>query len=57
MQPAERLWPPTNEALTNRLFEEIGQSEEALVERRAELLDQAEVIKNLTNYHWCSQAT
>jgi transposase len=33
LQPAERLWPLTNEAIANRLFEGISQIEEALVQR------------------------
>ncbi len=56
LQPAERLWPLTNEAVANRLFEEIGELEEVLVERCVELLDQAETIRGLTNYHWWPQA-
>jgi len=56
LQPAERLWPLTNEALANGLFEEIGEIEEALMERCAELHDQSELIRNLTNYHWWPQA-
>jgi transposase len=56
LQPAERLWPLTNEAVANGLFEEIEEIEEALVERCLELLDQTETIKNLTNYHWWPQA-
>ena len=56
LQPAERLWPLTNEAVANGLFEEIEQMEEALVNRCIELLDQAETIRNLTNYHWWPQA-
>ena len=52
LQPAERLWPLTNEAVANRLFEKIEQMEEALVERCVQLLDQAEAIRGLTNYHW-----
>ncbi len=55
LQPAERLWPLTNEALANRLFEEIEEIEEILMERCLELLDQAETIRNLTNYHWWPQ--
>jgi hypothetical protein len=51
LMPAERLWPLTNEAIANRLFEEIEELEEALVERCIELLDQAETIRGLTNYH------
>ncbi len=56
LQPAERLWPLTNEAIANRLFEEIEQVEEALVERCVELLDQTETIRGLTNYHWWPQS-
>ncbi len=57
LQPAERLWPLTNEAIANRLFEEISSKmEQALVERCVELLDQAETIRGLTNYHWWPQA-
>jgi transposase len=35
LMPAERLWPLTNEAVANRLFEKIEELEEALVERWA----------------------
>jgi transposase len=56
LQPAERLWPLTNEAIANRLFEEISQIEQALVQRCVELLGQASIISNLTNYHWWPQA-
>ena len=55
LQPAERLWPLTNEAIANGLFEEISEMEEALVERCVQLLDQAETIRDLTNYHWWPQ--
>ena len=50
LQPAERLWPLSNEALANGLFEEIEQIEQALLHRCVELLDQAELIAGLTNY-------
>ena len=56
LQPAERLWPLSNEAIANRLFEEISEVEDALVERCVELLDQAGTIKDLTNYHWWPQS-
>jgi transposase len=55
LQPAERLWPLSNEAIANRLFEEISQVEEALLERCLQLLGQAETIRDLTNYHWWPQ--
>ena len=56
LQPAERLWPLTNEALANRLFEEIGELEEALVKRCVQLLEQPEIIRDLINYHWWPRA-
>jgi hypothetical protein len=56
LMPAERLWPLTNEGVANRLFEEIEELEEALVERCLELLDHTEIIRDLTNYHWWPQA-
>jgi len=56
LQPAERLWPLTNEGVANSLFEEIEQIEEALVKRCVELLDQPRTIRELTNYHWWPQA-
>jgi transposase len=57
LMPAERLWPLTNEAVANGLFEEIEELEEALAERCVELLDQTEAIKDLTNYHWWPEAS
>jgi hypothetical protein len=56
LQPAERLWPLTNEAVANRLFEQIGELEDTLMERCVELLEQTEAIRDLTNYHWWPQA-
>ena len=56
LQPAERLWPLANEGVANRLFEEIEEMEEALVERCVQLLDQPEAIRGLTDYHWWPQA-
>ena len=56
LMPAERLWPLTNEAVANGLFEEIEELEETLAERCVELLDQTEAIRDLTNYHWWPQA-
>jgi transposase len=55
LQPAERLWPLSNEALANSLFEEIEQIEQTLKHRCVQLLDQAELIEGLTNYHWWPQ--
>ncbi len=56
LMPAERLWPLTNESVANGIFEEIEEIEETLMERCVQLLDQAESIRKLTNYHWWPQA-
>jgi len=56
LQPAERLWVLTNEAVANGVFEEIEEVEETLMERCLELHDQSELIRDLTNYHWWPQA-
>ena len=55
LMPAERLWPLTNEALANSLFEEIAQIEEASGQHCVELLGQPEAIRDLTYYHWWPQ--
>jgi hypothetical protein len=52
LMPAERLWPSSNEAIAERLFEEISEVEEALLERSHQLLGQAMAIRDLTTYHW-----
>lgn len=56
LQPAERLWPLSNEAVANRYFEEIEDMEEALVERCVALLDQPEIIRSYIRYHWWPEA-
>ncbi len=56
LMPAERLWPLTNEAVANGMLEEIEEMEEARIERCVQLLDQAELIKGLANFHWWPQA-
>jgi len=45
----------SNEALANGLFEEFEEIEQTLMHRCVELLDQAELIEGLTNYHWWPQ--
>jgi hypothetical protein len=56
-QPSERLWPLSNEGVTNRDFEEIEELEESLVERYVVLCNQPEVIHWYTYQHWWPQAT
>ena len=47
LQPAERLWPLVNEA-----FESIDEVEELVYQRCRRLLQQQEMIRGLTLYHW-----
>ena len=46
LQPSERLWPLSDEAVANRHFEPIEDLEEALVGRCVALRDQPEVIRS-----------
>ena len=52
LQPAERLWPLTNEPLVNQAFEGIEQVEDLVYQRCQRLLRQQELIRGLTFYHW-----
>ncbi len=56
LQPAERLWPLSEEAVANRHFEEIGEMEEALVERCVALRERPEVLRSYLRYHWWPNA-
>lgn len=52
LQPAERLWPLTNEPIANRTFVDLDQLETVLSERCRVLLKQPEMIRGFTHYHW-----
>ena len=52
LQPAERLWPLSDEGVANRYFEEIEELEEALVERCVALRERPGVIGSYIRYHW-----
>lgn len=56
LQPAERLWPLANEAVANRLFEDLDGLEEVLVERCVALLERTGLIRSYTLYHWWPRA-
>lgn len=56
LQPAERLWPLVNERMANRLFEDLGELEEALVERCLTLSGEPELIRDHTGYYWWPKA-
>jgi transposase len=56
LQPSERLWPLSEEALANRYMEQIEQLEEALVDRCAALSERPEIIRSYIRYHWWPNA-
>lgn len=55
LQPAERLWPLTNEPIANRTFAHIEELEEVVFERCRRLLEEKKLIQGMTNYHWWPQ--
>lgn len=52
LQPAERLWPATNEAIANRSFESLDQLEDVVAHRCRVLLNRQAFIRGLTGFHW-----
>ena len=56
LQPSERLWPLSDEAVANRYFEEIEELEEAIAARCVALGAQPEVIRSYTRYNWWPNA-
>jgi hypothetical protein len=56
LQPAEHLWPLTNEAVANRHFASLAALDAALAERGLALGDQPEAITTATRFHWWPEA-
>ncbi len=56
LQPAERLWPLTNEAIANRSFANLDELETATAHRCRVLLKRRDLIKRLTNFYWWAEA-
>jgi hypothetical protein len=52
LQPAEHLWPLSNEAICNRLFDSIQDLEDAQCTRCCQLQEQRELVRSLTLFHW-----
>lgn len=52
LQPAERLWPLVNEPVVNESFESLDELEQVIFRRCQVLLEQPELIRGLTNFHW-----
>ena len=55
LQPAEHLWPLTNEALVNRHFATIEDLEEAQLAHCATLQARPDRIQSTTRFHWWPQ--
>ena len=56
LQPAERLWPITNESIANQSFESLDQLEDTLAHRCRGLIDRPSLVRGLTNFYWWSNA-
>lgn len=56
LQPAERLWPLTNEAIANRSFASLDELEAVTTHRCRVLLKRPQLIKGLTNFYWWADA-
>jgi transposase len=55
LQPAERLWTLVDEPIANRSFETLEDLEEVLFRRCQSLLQQQDLIRGLTGFHWWIQ--
>jgi len=56
LQPAERLWPLTSEAIANQAFGSLDALEEVTAQRYRALMKQPELIQGLTCYYWWPKA-
>ena len=52
LQPAERLWPRTDEAIANRPFASLDALETKLQERCLQLNSQTDLITRHTSFNW-----
>jgi DDE superfamily endonuclease len=55
LQPAERLWPLTNESLANRHFQDLEALQTVQAQRCLALQAMPEVVRAHTNFHWWPQ--
>jgi len=52
LQPAERLWPLTNEPIANQHFARLNDLDEVLADRCCSLADDPDRIRAETLFHW-----
>ena len=55
LQPAERLWPLTDEVLANRTFASLAELDHALGDHCVHLTQQTDRLRALTRFHWWPQ--
>ena len=56
LQPTERLWPLTNEALANKHFHDLDQLQEVQTQRCLTLQALPNIIHAHTQFHWWPQS-
>ncbi len=52
LQPAERLWPLTNQVLLNRNFADLDELEQVQADWCLLISERTQQVKALTCYHW-----
>jgi len=52
LQPAERLWPLTNEPLANRTFPDLAALDAVLAEQCVRLVEHPDRVRAQTLFHW-----
>lgn len=52
LQPAERLWPLSNEPLANRVFNSLDELQDVQAERCRWLQAHPDIIRGRTFFHW-----
>lgn len=52
LQPAERLWPSTNESIANQSFDSLDELEDRLAHRCRVLIQRPDFVRGLTGFHW-----
>ena len=57
LQPAERLWPLTNEPLANRTFADLAALDAVLADRCVRLAEQPARVRAQTLFHWWPRTT
>ncbi len=50
LQPADRLWPLTNEGVANRFFADLDELDQVLSNRCVALAEQPELVRSYTLY-------